>query len=368
MQAIGSDLAALVEAWGSPVPQEEAAAFLRLDAAKRREAVRRVAALQALAGDGRPSTGAQRAQAERLGISMQRLQALMRAWTRPSISSIVPHAAPAPRRSRGGPAVDIAARVVAKAIARDPFVAEPRVGRRIAAVCSRVGCAPPARMTVRRLLDAERRRRPPSLGGDGASPDASGPVAPGRTLLLTTMSFRARVAMEGGARRAAALVLADAGSGLVFAVDRVLSLPALPTLVDEVVRSSPVLWHHWRRPAEVLLAPPLPPAGGWRARAVASAAAIGVAVVDEPAFRGRRRVAGLHWPGSGGLTPASGRPDAEPDADWPLLDEVEFRAALRGAVDERADAAIRGMDEWRRDRSPGDEASAAVDDLRQLFG
>ena len=370
METTASDLKRFSTAWGSTVPPEQVAEFLRLTRERRETAILRVEVVRTLTSEARPTTALQREGARRIGVSLQRLQALMRAWRgSPGIGAVVPHAADAPRPPRPGPGREIAARLVRKAVDRDRLIAEPTLHRRIAAVCVRLGRAPPARMTVRSLLLAERARTRADGGGLGA--DHGGdrdPPSFGEVVLVTSLPFAARI-VDGRRepRRAAALLLADAGSGLVAAVDYEAGFAELARSLAGTVGTRLVLARGWRRPRRLLLAPPLPQVGGWRGRLLAVADGLGVGVTDVPMRRVRRWLAGLHWRGQGWMNAVEGHPEAAPDPGWPTLTADEFRAALQDAVDDDADRVELRADEGPFDPEARDEVEQAVRDLRALL-
>lgn len=364
-----TDLDQLETAWGGPVPPGQVAAFLSLPSEKRATALLRIAVLQSLTKGARPSAEHQRAEAQRLGISPQRLRTLMREWSEPRVVAAVPHGAATKRRPRGGVARGIAQRIIEKAVARDAFVAEPSVGRRIAAVFTRLGHSPPARMTIRRLLEEERRKHPARL--DEVGIDAGGgaeAVRPGETLLVTSVSFSARLGIGADARRAAALLLLDAGSGLIVAVDLAKGFEGLGRAAAELIlHGPPVLRALWSRPRTIILAPPLPHHDGWRERIEATASRLDVTIVNGLRSRARRWVSGAQWNAPAGLPIAPGAPDADPDPDWPTLSLAEYERALTISLVDRLDAIERRLDDEPRAGSSHGAADEAALEILALF-
>lgn len=369
-----SDLARLEKAWGGPVPGEEATDFLRLPAAKRDVAIERVAAVRSLTDCPRPSRAEQEAVAERLGIGLKRLQGLMRDWTSsPSVRTVVPHARPAARRGSPRPGVEIAERIVEKALARDRAAAEPTLHRRIADLCRRLGIDPPARMTVRRILDARRRALPfdfSVLEGRVAPETSVRQPRSGESLLLTTVGFRLHLADPvSGPRQAGAVVLADVGSGLVFAVDdRARPDDLGRTVSDTLAEAGPAIVAGWRRPRILRLALPDDAAeGGWNEVAHRTLGA-GLEVERELKRRARRMVATLLW--RGGEWPEVARDTTEDgiSADWPTVTPDEFSRMLERAVEAHAEATDRMLDELPAPQPEGGEVEAAVRVLRTMLG
>ncbi len=370
MDTTETDLSRLAAAWGSLVPPEQQAAFLALPKERRSTALKRIEVLQTLGKDPRPSASVQREAARQLGLSLPRLQALMRAWTSPSIAVAAPHGDRRPKRRSASLAVQIAERIAVKAVQRDRLVAEPTLHRRIAAVCSRLGHAPPARMTVRRILDEARRQHPIDFAALETASDPTRPAPrPGEILLLTTISFDASVILDTDrTRRASALLLVDAASGSLFAGDYRMGVTALAQTVAEAIRNlPPALAHSWRRPREIILAPPLPP-GEWRNQLYAAASQINVAVDNELMRRARRWVAGLHWDGPAGLQPSSGLPDDDVDPKWPVLSDAEFWSLLEEAVEKHNILSGDALDRGAHIFDPAEETVAAACDLDLLLG
>lgn len=367
-----TDLAKLAIAWGSDVPIEQEELFLRLTEEQRSIALLRIEILQGLRGDSRPSPSEQGIAADRLDISIPRLQALMRAWKDPSVSVAAPHSSHAKRRRKPNPGRDIAERIVHKAIGRDRFAAEPSLHRRIQRICTRLGCAPPARMTVRRILDRERLANPIDIAElEQSQTDDRRPPRPGETILVTSVSFDATIASPGenGLRRASALIFVDAGSGLLEAVDYALGLAALGVAAsDRIADASPVFTADWRRPTQLILAPPLPPQEEWRRSLLRAAERHAVDVTEELYTRTRRWVAGFQWHGPKGLSPSSGLPDDDVHPDWPLLSESEFRSALEDSVDRRMIMTERTLDAQMPDGPIVSEVMAAASIIRSLLG
>jgi hypothetical protein len=365
-----SDLARLARAWGSSVPTDQVAAFMRLPVDKRAMAIERVEALQALCVRPRPPSAVQAAAAEKLGISLQRLQMLMRSWTTPDIETITPHARKAARTPPPNPGRDIAERLVAKALRRDRAIAEPRLRRRVGGVCSRLGIATPARMTVRRLLDEARRRLPPEpILVDSLRDSAHDYPRPGETMLLTSISFRARIIQpDGVARRATALLLVDAGSGLIAAADYVAGIPELARRAAALIQAAPLaITCDWRRLRTLGVAPPLP-AGPWRDQIEGPATLFKIEIEEVLFTRARRWVSSLFWRHPAGLDIAPRHVDAAPDPAWPTLSEAEFRLALEVAVTEHAAATERLIDKRTYPVDADDQSAVAAADLLALFG
>lgn len=360
-----SDLAALRMAWGSPVPDEQVAVFLALPAAKRAIAIERIASLQSLQCESRPPISVQMKEARRLGLSLQRLQALMRSWEQRSIAVVTPHGRRAPRRSQANPGRDIAVRLARKAVRRDPSLAEPTLRKRISAICTRLGISTPARMTVRRILEETRRGLPSeSFEIECAAGTQSEPPRPGEVLLLTSLSFRAAIISDTRiATRAAALLLIDAGSGLVIATDESKTLSGLAKAFSEVLaRGLAPLIHDWRQPNELIVAPPMPIDARKRARMEELAKRLGVKITFEQFRRGRLMLAATRWEGPSGLEIAAGNPNGAVRLDWPRISPLEFHDLLDSAVERRLITVERALDEapYNGDAKPNTPAAISI--------
>lgn len=328
MEDQDSDITKLAKAWGGRVPDDEIADFLALNAEKRVIAIDRITSLQKLCSGPERSTAAQRAEAEKLGIGMKRLQGLMRAWVHPSIAAVTPHGRKVTRKRRLNPGRDVAQRVVAKELRRYPMIAEPTVHRRIARICERLGMKCPARMTVRHLLDQQRRAMLPDIARIESLPARSPPPAYcGEVLLLTIETFRGRVVDGGRAPRpATALVLVDIASEIVLAMEPNNDLARLArSAADIVIDPPPGL--SWHRPRKLLLAAPLPDDEEWRDRLREAAETIGIDIELELQRRVRRWLAGL-WRGPHGLPSVSPTSSEKLPADWPALSREELGRTL----------------------------------------
>lgn len=357
-------------AWRWGVRGVDREAFLALPPDKRALAVARVKALEDLTFRGRrPTSAEQKAAAAALGLSMPRLQALMRAWRRDqSLSVVVPYLSRKPSRRSARPSDQIARHVIDKTLARDPYIAEPGVSRRVAAICERLGHKPPARMTVRSLLEEARRALPPPSFVEPIDPP--GPEIyvhrSGEKLILTDQFFEAAIlSPDGQTTSASARLLIDGVTGFILGATRHRDLrrlgkDAVDALADVYYGVGP-----WHPPHILSIASDLLPdeAAGLRKRCEA----LGIGFEFALRRHTRRFTDSILWPGFERLRRA---PEpirrAGPAAEWPRLSDEEFKYLL-----ERAVAAQRnGVAERRLDGDPrltlgGNDELAAI--LKQLF-
>ena len=351
---------------GEPTTQLKAD-YLRLPPAKRLMAAARIAVLQQFATT--PASRAEQAAAAKdLGIGLKRLQSLMRGWRTPNINDVVPHAAGQSRAPRSSPNLEVARRICAKAAAKNRGIAEPTVMRRITRVCERLGLRPPARMTVRRLLERAKRDLPTIdfAAIEAAETTDPAPALPGEILLITTETFRVRLlAGNTPPRRASAILLIDAVSGVVLAANVAGNIPRLLNAAADAIDGGMVADSpSWSPPAKLLLGPPMVD-DDWRARLAQNAAASGMDVEIATRRRTRRWTASILWQGQRHVQLATDGGKAEPPADWPLYGIEELEEELAAAIDDHATACMRRLDNAPHTGEPnhGDVAAAAI---RQL--
>ncbi|HEX8513682.1 MAG TPA: hypothetical protein VF688_11325 [Allosphingosinicella sp.] len=345
-------------------------AFLALPREKRMLAVARVKALQELTTRATaPTRAEQEAAAAALGISLPRLQALMRAWRRQrSLSVVVPYLGRKPPPRSTLPAHKIARRVIEKALAEHPYIAEPSVSRRIAAICERLGHKPPARMTVRSLLEDARRALPSPTYAEPI--DAPGPEVAtyraGERLVLIDQYFEAAIlSPDGHMVPASARLLIDWRTGFLLGATQ---RPDLRSLGRNAVRTLEGFYHGvgpWHLPQILSMASDLPPEeeGSLRKRC----GALGIKFEFALRRHTRRFSDSVLWPGFERLRRA---PEpvrrTGPAADWPRLSDEELEYLLEHAVDaQRYGVAERRLDDDPRLTHDGEEEFAAV--LKQLF-
>lgn len=328
------DLDALRTAWDGEPPVTIVSEYRRLERGKRTTALARISVLQQLTRGARPSRSEQEIIAAGLGIGLKRLQALIRAWSNPSIAAITPGTKTVLRRQNPRFGVEITRRIVAKALRRNPQIAEPTVHRRVSALCDRIGHPPPARMTVRSILDQARRALPPPdmdwiMTADGDTPIGDqGRAWAGDVLILTIETLRARIkTATGGFEPGRAVILADAATGHILAAVPADDLAGLSPKAAEGFQALGVptatVWHPIRR---LILGPPTP-TGEWEMELRRRADALSVAVTRETSRRTRRWTTSLLWRGTDELAPVQIR-QMDALSDLPLYDKQEFEKAL----------------------------------------
>lgn len=319
-------------AWAGEPPPDQVAAYRRLGSDKRAVALKRIAVLQRLSSGLRPTRVAQAAAAAELGVGLKRMQAMLRSWRVPDIAAIVPGAVTVRRRTAPARGVGIARRIAAKAVARNPVVAEPTVRRRIAAVCARLGLAVPARMTVRRLL-IEAKRTDGPLALPVTEPTVLPPPRPGEVLVVAREIIAARIAdASEPTKPAEVLLLADAATGYLLAVVPVSARQELGRAAAEQLRHmGPTMATAWRPTTTIVIGSPSS-AAGWEAQLTDAADRHGIAVSRETRRRTARWTAGLLWRGTDDLAPISTLSE-QARASLPLLDQAEFTDAVTEAVD-----------------------------------
>ena len=333
-----------------PVDRE---AFLALPPDKRALAIARIDVLQELTTQNPPPSRADRqAAAARLSISVPRLQGLMRAWKREkSLSVVVPYLSRRPHTRSHHPGHQIARRIIQKAIAQRPDIAEPSVSRRIAAICERLGVKPPARMTIRGLLDEARRELPPPslIFPFDADPEEEICVrSAGDSLVLSEHYFEAAIEGKEGKRLfARALLLFDVFTGFILGVAEDLDIVTLARNVRATLLEEPYRVGPWRLPSALLLGPDLQTRETERLRAHARNLGIAADVVLRRQISRWSEV--VLWPGFERLRPTA-RPIRRkgPADDWPQLSPEEFAYLLNRAVSKQ-----RSAKEERFSREPG---------------
>jgi hypothetical protein len=357
-------------AWRWGVRAIEREAFLALPPKKRSLAIARVKALEDLTLRGRrPTSAEQKAAAAALEMSLPRLQALMRAWRQDqSLSVVVPYLSRKPRTRLARPALEIARRVIEKELARYPYIAEPRVSRRIATICERLGYKPPARMTVRSLLEEARRASPPASVAEPIGLLAAPPNSyqSGQNLIVIDQFFEAAISFPNRQMiQASARLLVDGATGFLLGAThhrdlRHLGENAVNTLKRDYHGPGP-----WHPPQILSIASDMQPGEEARLRARCDALEIGF---EFALRRHTRRFSNtVLWPGFEHLrlSPEPVRRTG-PAADWPRLSEEELEYLLERA----AEAQRIGVTERRSEDNPrltlnGSEELAAV--LKQLF-
>ena len=369
------DLDALTIAWGGEPPAQIASDYRQLDRDARRTALVRISALQRLTRGPRPSRRDQEAIAAELGVGLKRLQALMREWVQPSVPSITPGARPSSRSTAPRPGVQIARRIVAKALSRNRRIAEPTVHRRIAAVCARLGCPTPARMTVRSLLHEARRSLPPPdidwIGIESAvTITTRKEVEPGEVLILTIETLRARIRHLGRTddRPGLALVLADAATGCVLAALPAHAVDRLGCAAADGVRAlGPSAMAVWHPPRMLVLGPPTPDER-WEAAMRRNAEGLSIAVTRETRRSTRRWTSSLLWRGTDELAPIPTRM-TDAGLNLPLYTEEAFEAALAHCGDKHNARVEEAVDMGRHNfgRTSDGDTGAAVHAVAALF-
>ena len=327
------DLDTLRIAWGGMPPADQLAAYRRMGPDRRRAALSRISVLQKLATGSRPTRAQQELAAAELGIGLKRLQALMRAWSRLDVDAITPGARVRRYGTSKHTGIEVAGRIVSKALKRNRFVAEPSLHRRVARLCERIGCASPARMTIRRMLtDARRSMEPASLSGVEGLRDAPQTNA-GEVLVLARETLAARTTESGGDPKAVEVVLmADAVTGYLLAVVPIHATAQLGILGAAEIRSlPPALRSIWNVPTAIVLGSPLL-GPRWEQAMRMEAASRRIAVSRETAQRTRRWTAALLWRGTEELAPLSALADHS-IASLPLYGPEDLRDALLEAMD-----------------------------------
>jgi hypothetical protein len=359
-----ADLDALTWAsrWG--VRSIDLEAFLALPPDKRAVAIARIDALADLTTrNPPPSRAEQKRVAAALNISLPRLQGLMRAWKREkSLSVVVPYLGRKPPSRSTKPAHRIARGVIAKALARHPSIAEPTVSRRIAAICARLRLKPPARMTVRSLLEEARRELPPPalVFPIDAQPETEPyVVAPGDRLVLSMQHFEAAVETPGQEPAIGqALLLFDLFTGLILGVSPDLSLGTLARdVTDTLYRRFEV--GAWRRPRTLLLGTDLTPGKTLSLRERAKSLGITTEVVLRQQVQ--RWIDVILSNGFDHLRPAAQplRRQTAP-GDWPRLSPDEFAYLLQEAVSAQRSAREERHYKESGPRTGGEQQLAAV--------
>lgn len=349
--------------WSVPVVDREA--FLALPPYKRAVAIARIEALEQLAlHDAAPSRAEQEAAAARLNISVPGLQRLMRAWNREkSLSVVVPYLSrrPPPRSTR--PGHKVARAIVKKAIARHPDIAEPSVSRRIVAICERLGVQPPARMTVRTLLEQARREVPPPSVIFPFDEDPEGEIyvrSAGDSLVLSEHYFEAAIEGPGGELVfAQALLLFDLFSGFILGAAHDLTLKTLAQEVRTTLLDGPYEAGPWRLPSALLLGPDLQSRQTEQLAPRARRLGIAVDVVLRRQIKRWSEV--VLWPGFEHLRPTAQpiRRDG-PSQAWPRLSPGEFAYLLNRAVSAQRSAKEEGTNRRSGPRTGGEQELARV--------
>jgi hypothetical protein len=369
------DLDALAAAWKGPVPDNDQQIFLGLSIERRNVALARVAALQELTGRDTPPTRAeQEAVAARLGFTLQRLQGLMRQWRKgKSVALASPHATQKPRRPSDLPGHRIAKRIIDKALAANRWIAEPRVTKRINTVCERVGIKPPARMTIRTLLEKARRHLPEDdsdpfdMQIPGTGPDAP---RPGERLILITQFFRAAIVGEDGTERwACARLLIDVLEGYILAASIQDRLDEIATKAESKLTGTDQLLP-WGTPHTLYLAADLTQRE--KKGLLHRARKLGIEIKYPAPRTVRRWSQSILWSDRHSIAPVA--PPAhrtDPPGDWPRLTPWEFRCSLEPVVSahsELREIAIRRRGPDPRWAEEGGRYRELAAKLRKLFG
>jgi hypothetical protein len=280
----------------------------------------------------------------------------------------VPYLSRKPPARSALPAHQIARRVIEKELARSPYIAEPGVSRRVAAICERLGHKPPARMTVRSLLEEARRALPP--------PSIIEPIdAPagelyvrraGRKLILSDQYFAAAVlSADGHLVPACARLLIDSATGFILGATHHRDLRRLGEDAARTLEGISYGVGPWHRPEILSIASDLRPDEEVTLRA--GCRALGIEFEFALRRHTRRFSNSILWPGFERLrlAPAPIRREG-PAEDWPRLSEEEFEYMLERAVDaQRTGAGERNHDGDLRPTFPAHEELATV--LKQLF-
>jgi hypothetical protein len=305
-------------------------------------------------------------------MSLKRLQELMRDWEKgPSVAKVALYAGPARPRRRKFPARAVLEGVIAKALARNPGVAEPYVTRRVTAVCQRLGVPPPARMTVRRALEKARAARPePFRIIDAPAPAAPVGLKPGERLLLTEEFFRAAVVLPTRqAVVASARLLIDIETSFIVGASPVHCLPQLAQEAAKALTEGGFNIGTWSSPRSLLLAADLSEDEQESLRVRSQK--LGLSVEYALRRHVRRWTASLLRTGFEQLRlvpPPTRR--LGPGPDWPQLTPSEFAYLLEGAVQAYRYDSVDRLD--RRpsfsEYGPSGGQDELVDALTKLFG
>jgi hypothetical protein len=364
---------ALTEAWGEEPPEIERIRFLSLPDDRRAVAVDRIRVLQHLIRRDPPATRKEQEKiAGQLGIGLKRLQGLMRQWrAQPSVDLATPHARPIKRPRRPTPPKQIAERTIDKALARDPWAHEPPISRRVAAICARLGLTPPARTTIRRMLDRKAQdipfeRRFPEGWETAGTPEPE--LFAGEHLLLIREYFQAAVRVGAEqAERASAVLLIDMITGFVLGASPAADLPALGSEAARAVCGNESFdIGCLRPPKKLLVACDLPATTSARLRRAAED--LGVEI-DHPQRRHIRRwTASLLWAGFDRLPPVPppSRRSEAPPADWPIMSDAEFESVLDHAIHRNRIDRERTLDERGGGATEGGKEYARI--MKLLFG
>lgn len=346
--------------WRGSIPPFERDSFLALSPERRATAISRVEGLEALvARPGRPSPEEQRSVAKTLGLSMPRLQALMREWSKNrSIAVAAPYGFRKPQARSKAPGHQVARRIIKKALASDPDVAEPTLSSRIRSICEHIGVKPPARMTVRTLLEEARREMAPKQHSTPIdSPDPPNELfvrGPGDRLILADQIFEATIVDEDGTVAPAyARLLADLATGFILGATTERDLASLAGDVSRTLLETTYHLGRWLRPRTVTLVADLTHEEETQLAHEAEKLGIGI---ERELRRKTIRFQRVLSTGFAHIPPVRPQHRREESArSWPRLTREEFAHLLAVDVDHHREAVQRIVDQEPVEGAGGQE-------------